>query len=173
MQHHLETHGSEVWDLLCPTRGGYLYVCGDAKNMARDVHRTLHAIIVQVRGRRGFGGGGEAGGSTWSGGIADWRAAGGAAFYGPCRTAGLFCWGQGVVCMRGVAMKDLASRVLTCCGCCKWRTCTQLPFPSPPAGGDLSRGVGAVVQATGCSDQAAEAEVKRLSDSGRYLKDVW
>lgn len=29
------------------------------------------------------------------------------------------------------------------------------------------------VQATGCSDSKAEELVKRLSDSGRYHKDVW
>lgn len=71
MQHHLEQHGQEVWDLLCASRGGVLYVCGDARNMAKDVHRALHRIIVQVRRGPllavcvGGGGRGLALGSAW------------------------------------------------------------------------------------------------------------
>ncbi|KAF6251355.1 NADPH-cytochrome P450 reductase [Scenedesmus sp. NREL 46B-D3] len=43
VQHHMEANGAAVWELL-QQPGACVYVCGDAKNMAKDVHRALIGI---------------------------------------------------------------------------------------------------------------------------------
>ena len=42
VQHKLLEHASDVWNLL--QSGGYVYICGDARHMAKDVTIALHTI---------------------------------------------------------------------------------------------------------------------------------
>ncbi|WIA17179.1 hypothetical protein OEZ85_014062 [Tetradesmus obliquus] len=45
VQHHMESNGAAVWELL-QQPGACVYVCGDAKNMAKDVHRALISVAA-------------------------------------------------------------------------------------------------------------------------------
>ncbi|KAI9486014.1 MAG: hypothetical protein EXX96DRAFT_547381 [Benjaminiella poitrasii] len=48
VQHRLMENGQEMWNLL--EKGAYVYVCGDARNMARDVNQTFIRFAEQFGG---------------------------------------------------------------------------------------------------------------------------
>jgi len=48
VQDRLKEHGKEIWEWL--NKGAYLYVCGDAKQMAKAVDATLKEIAVEEGG---------------------------------------------------------------------------------------------------------------------------
>lgn len=48
VQHHVAAHKEAVVKAL--SAGGYLYVCGDAKCMARDVQAAVQAAVKAVHG---------------------------------------------------------------------------------------------------------------------------
>ena len=45
VQDRMRESGAELWAWL--EEGAHLYVCGDAKRMAKDVDQALHALIVE------------------------------------------------------------------------------------------------------------------------------
>ncbi|WP_242524182.1 sulfite reductase subunit alpha [Methylacidiphilum caldifontis] len=48
VQHKMKASAKELWDWL--QNGAYVYVCGDAKRMAKDVHQTLIDIAREAGG---------------------------------------------------------------------------------------------------------------------------
>lgn len=49
VQHRLQEHGEQMWQWI--EKGAYIYVCGDAKNMARDVQQTFISFAEKYGGK--------------------------------------------------------------------------------------------------------------------------
>ncbi len=49
VQHQLAAAGARVWDLLRKP-GAHMYICGDAKSMAKDVHRAVIEVVAKHGG---------------------------------------------------------------------------------------------------------------------------
>ncbi|MEM1063403.1 MAG: sulfite reductase subunit alpha, partial [Planctomycetota bacterium] len=49
VQHRMLEEAEELWAWL--DRGGYFFVCGDAKRMAADVDKALHEVIAGAGGK--------------------------------------------------------------------------------------------------------------------------
>ncbi|CAK4644889.1 unnamed protein product [Aphanomyces euteiches] len=46
VQHDIAKHGVDVYDLIV-NQGGFVYVCGDGMNMAKDVHEALVQVFLE------------------------------------------------------------------------------------------------------------------------------
>lgn len=49
VQHRMLEHKEKLWNLL--EKGAHVYVCGDAKYMAKDVHKALRTIVEEAGGK--------------------------------------------------------------------------------------------------------------------------
>ncbi|GLI60603.1 hypothetical protein VaNZ11_002776 [Volvox africanus] len=52
VQHHVERQAALLWPLISEG-GAHLYVCGDAKNMAKDVHKAFIGLVQAAKGCTG------------------------------------------------------------------------------------------------------------------------
>lgn len=50
VQQHMQDAATDIAELLADSKHGHLYVCGDAKRMAKDVHSALVSILSSTSG---------------------------------------------------------------------------------------------------------------------------